>query len=201
MANPNNQYGCGAGFCCFSGCAGSVCGAGCCDFGQVCTSGGSCGLSLCCSDPADPPCPGDTAASCPAGTTCVFNHSARACGGDFACYTPAGAVGCPGEIICPNGADFCPAGNECDGINGVCLAGSEGGNYCCKPVVGIGQSCDNATCQLGSSCVANNECAGSDPAATKVCYGPCGTDFPVDCGNYCCSSDFPNCAGGCFCDP
>jgi hypothetical protein len=145
-------------------------------------------------------CPSDVASTCPNGTTCVVNHSARACDGDYACYTTAGNVGCPGEVICPNGIDFCPSGTACTGQSGACLQGSYGGNYCCKTYATVGESCDNnVPCQPGSTCVPNNGCSISDPTATNVCYGPCGGSYPVDCGNYCCESTYPVCGGSCVC--
>jgi len=60
-----------------------------------------------------------------------------------------------------------------------------------------GESCDSNPCCTGT-CVPNNYCAGSDYSATNVCYGPC-TEYPNDCGNYCCPSGYPVCGGDCYC--
>jgi hypothetical protein len=201
--NTNNALGCGAGetFCCLSCGGGAFCGAGCCASGKQCTSAGDCGRALCCG-PAAPAeeCPSYVAATCPGGTTCLANHSARACG-DWACYLPSGGVACPGEFACPDGTSFCPEGTDyCAAVSGVCLVGSTGAdNWCCKTYANVGASCDVDLCHPGSSCVPNNGCNGSDPYATNVCYGPC-TSFPIDCGNYCCPSGFPICAGSCYCN-
>jgi hypothetical protein len=61
-----------------------------------------------------------------------------------------------------------------------------------------GESCDSTPCCTGT-CVPNNSCPGSDPYATNVCYGPCGGDYPYDCGNYCCGIGYPACGGDCWC--
>jgi hypothetical protein len=61
-----------------------------------------------------------------------------------------------------------------------------------------GESCDSTPCCTGT-CVPNNSCPGSDPYATNVCYGPCGGDFPYDCGNYCCGIGYSACGGDCWC--
>lgn len=200
--NPGNVLGCGAGetFCCLSCATGAYCGAGCCPSGTECTAGGDCGAALCCGDLVEPECPTDVAAQCPGGTTCLANHSARACGA-WACYLPSGGVACPGEFACPDGTSFCPEGTDyCEAVSGVCLVGSTGSdNWCCRTYAEVGQSCDVDLCQPGSTCVPYNSCPGSDPYASSVCYGPCGSGYPYDCGTYCCPIGFPICAGDCYC--
>ena len=162
---------------------------------------GSCGSSLCCGTIADEVCPVDVASQCAAGTRCLKNHSALACTGGWACYLPTGGVACPGEVICPSGADFCPAGTACFGVNGVCAVSSHGANaYCCKAAADSNESCDDVPCKDGLSCLRNPNCPDS-PQATKVCKGTCGGGRPVDCGTYCCASDFPGCDApdSCWC--
>lgn len=200
--NTNNQYGCQEDYCCFGCGNGTPCGGGCCAGDAVCTPSTdenpcSTGTSLCCAT-AQPRCPADVAAQCPNGTTCAYNHSARACSGrPWVCYSQAGTVGCPGDVLCPDGAAFCAGGTECEVRLGVCAASTPAG-YCCLPVVGIGEGCDAQTaCRRGSACVPNNNCPTSDPTAANVCYGPCFGD--VDCGNYCCAPGFPVCLGACGC--
>jgi hypothetical protein len=63
----------------------------------------------------------------------------------------------------------------------------------------IGESCDSTPCCTGKTCVPNNYCPGSDPTAINVCKGSCGGDYPVDCGNFCCSSYYPVCGVDCEC--
>lgn len=202
--NPSDELGCGAGspYCCLSCASGNSCGAGCCPTGSTCTAGGDCGAALCCGTvPAADECPWDVAAQCPGGTTCLLNHSATACGDRWACYLPSGGVACPGEFACPDGVSFCPSGTtDCEAVSGVCLVGSHGANsWCCKTYASSGESCDSTACRPGLSCVAQNGCPGSDPSATNVCHGSCGGSYPVDCGNYCCSSGYPVCGGGATC--
>lgn len=207
VQNTSNQYGCNADFCCFHCSGGIECGLGCCPSHTICTvntgSLSSCSGSLCCESGAGTSskvaCPSDVASTCPNTTSCVVNHSARACDGDYACYTSDGNVGCPGEVMCPNGIDFCPSGTSCTTQSGVCLVGSYGGNYCCKAYATPGESCDDLSCQPGSSCVPNAGCEGMDSTATNVCYGPCSPY--TDCGNYCCPPDLPVCSGeySCWC--
>ncbi len=65
---------------------------------------------------------------------------------------------------------------------------------CCS---GIGESCDAASCCKGS-CIANPGCGWViDTGATNICYGPC--DTFIDCGDGCCSPDYPVCGHDCFC--
>jgi hypothetical protein len=101
--------------------------------------------------------------------------------------------------MCPNGVDFCPAGNYCAGVSGVCLAGSSSGNYCCKPYAQASESCDTTLCAPGLSCLPNPHCSGSDPNATNTCHGSCAGQ--TQCGNYCCPPAFPFCssAQACWC--
>jgi hypothetical protein len=63
----------------------------------------------------------------------------------------------------------------------------------------VGESCDSTPCCGQGTCVPNNGCPGSDPFAANVCYGPCGTNYPIDCGTYCCSAYYPVCGGDCWC--
>ncbi len=201
--NTNNQYGCQEDYCCFGCGNGTPCGGGCCTGEGVCspsTAENPCstGTALCCAT-AEPQCPADVAATCPNGTYCGYNHSTRACSGrPWVCYSEIGTVGCPGDVLCPDGAAFCVEGTECAPLPlGICPSSTPAG-CCCLPVSGIGEGCSAQTaCRRGSSCVANNHCADSDPDAGNVCYGPCFGD--VDCGNYCCAPDFPVCQGDCGC--
>jgi hypothetical protein len=205
VANPGDTLGCGADYCCLACTAGATCGAGCCASGTSCTAnpGGpaGCGTGLCCSPtPEQDPCPPDVAAQCAAGTRCLENRSARFCPGGYACYLPGGAVGCPGETMCPNGADFCAEGSYCAAISGVCPAGSSGGNYCCKEYALRGESCDATQCAPGLSCVDNPHCDDSDPNALRTCKGSCAGQ--MDCGNFCCNpatTDFCGAPGSCLC--
>ncbi len=201
-ANTGNQLGCGSPYCCFA-CAGAACGAGCCGAGSTCTvnTGGSsaCTGALCCTTAPQDSCPPDVAARCPGASTCLPNRSARYCDGGYACYLPGGQVGCPDEVLCPNGIDFCPSGTYCGSVGGACAVGSQGGNYCCLTYAHSGESCDVNTCAPGLSCVTNPHCANSDPYAANTCKGSCGGSFPVDCGNFCCSSDYPICGSDCTC--
>jgi hypothetical protein len=201
VANPDDVYGCGADVCCL-GCAGGGvgCGGGCCASGTSCVSnpGGatSCGGgNLCCSPTPDPdPCPANVAAACPGGTKCLKNHSARYCSGGYACYQASGAVACPGEVMCPDQASFCPAGKFCGAPNGVCTGSAGAGNYCCFDAAQAGQSCDYRPCADGLTCMHNAHCGGEEPGAVNVCRtGTCGGSYPVNCGNFCCSSSFPAC--------
>ena len=213
VANPNDMYGCGSDVCCV-GCAGGglACGGGCCASGSSCVAnpGGAtgCGGNLCCGATPDPdPCPANVAATCPGGTRCLKNKSARFCAGGYACYQPTGAVACPGEVMCEDQASFCPSGTYCGTTAGVCPVGSAGaGNYCCFTYAGHAQSCDDRLCAPGLGCVTNPHCGSSDPDALKTCKSPCGTgvnaDFPNDCGNYCCGAGYPICSSSpdpCMC--
>ncbi len=203
LANPGNTLGCGAGYCCLGCTAGTTCGAGCCGTGTSCVAnpGGAtgCGTGLCCSAAPDETCPVDVASQCAAGTRCLKNRSAKYCAGGFACYLPAGGVGCPGEVICPNAIDFCPSGNYCAATSGVCPVGSSSGNYCCKTYARASESCDTTLCAPGLSCLANPHCADSDPTAINTCHGNCSGQ--TNCGNYCCPPSFPICsaAQACWC--
>jgi len=206
VANPNDVYGCGSDVCCVGCTGGGVgCGGGCCASGTSCVAnpGGAtgCAGNLCCSPTPDPDvCPLDVAATCPGGTTCMKNKSARYCSGGYACYLPEGGVACPGEVMCPDGASFCPSGKFCGTTSGVCPVGSAGaGNYCCMDYAQSGQSCDDVPCAPGLSCVANAYCPDQDQYAASVCKGSCGGSYPVDCGNHCCSSSYPVCGSGCWC--
>ncbi len=201
VANPSNVYGCGSDICCLGCTGGGVeCGAGCCASGSSCVAnpGGATGCTgnLCCSPTPDPDvCPVDVAATCPGGTKCLKNKSARYCDGGYACYQPTGAVACPGEVMCPDDASFCPAGKYCASVSGVCLHGSAGaGNYCCVDAAQALESCDYRPCADGLTCMLNAHCGGEEAGATNVCRtGTCNGAYPVNCGTYCCSSSYPVC--------
>lgn len=206
LADPTGALGCGAEYCCLSCSAGSTCGAGCCASGTCVGNPGGvtgCSTGLCCSStPEESPCPAEVAAACPGGTRCLENRSARYCPGGYACYLPSGGIGCPGEVMCPNGVDFCPEGNYCAAVAGVCPTGSTSGNYCCKAYAQQAESCDTTLCAPGLTCVDNPHCANSDPYAARTCKGPCGGDFPNDCGNYCCGWGYGVCSSSpdpCMC--
>lgn len=210
---PNVPVGtCDKDWCCAVPNTGTPCGQGFCASGLFCTPnpGGNspCIDNLCCTPEPEEQCPGDLAADCPLGTTCMLNHSARACTGiRFACYHPEGFIACPGEVLCDSGADFCPAGTSCFGLgDGICPAGSRGaGGYCCRTAADLNQSCDETPCKPGLTCMPNAHCPNMDFYANNVCRGPCGGEYPIDCGNYCCSLTYPECGpppgdtGDCMC--
>ncbi|MEK7704082.1 MAG: hypothetical protein AAB426_03920 [Myxococcota bacterium] len=203
VPNPGDTFGCGTADCCVGCLGGSACGAGCCASGTSCvgsSADASCAGGLCCrDDDVSEDCPAWVASECPPGTRCLTNHSARACPDVYACYLPTGQIACPGEETCPNGIDFCPGDTTCTSVGGICPVSSTSGNYCCVHYAQGGESCDVDTCAPDLSCVANNYCPTSDSSATNVCHGACGGDYPVDCGNYCCSASFPVCDGNCWC--
>jgi hypothetical protein len=91
-----------------------------------------------------PPCPADVAVRCAATTTCRANRSAKTCSVPYACYQPTGNVGCPDDVLCPNGSDFCGPGTTCGSTGGVC-SGSSYGNYCCVPAPAGGGGAGIAT--------------------------------------------------------
>jgi hypothetical protein len=62
-----------------------------------------------------------------------------------------------------------------------------------------GESCDFTPCCGERTCVPNPHCPDTDPYATYTCKGPCGGDYPYDCGNYCCGIGYPVCEGDCWC--
>jgi hypothetical protein len=62
-----------------------------------------------------------------------------------------------------------------------------------------GESCDSAPCCAGKTCVPNPHCPDTDPFAINICHGSCGGDYPVDCGNFCCSAYYPVCGVDCEC--
>jgi hypothetical protein len=204
LASQTGTVDCGAEYCCLSCTAGSACGGGCCAAGASCVGnpGGAtaCSTGLCCTPtPEENPCPADVAAACPGGTRCLENRSARYCPGGFACYLPSGGVACPGEVMCPNGVDFCPEGNYCAAVAGVCPTGSTSGNYCCKTYAQHAESCDTTLCAPGLTCVNNPHCANSDPNAAKTCKAPCDGAYPIDCGDFCCPSHTDMCGGPASC--
>ena len=98
-----------------------------------------------------------------------------------------------------NGAkSFCGAGPETPpecSLDNLELAAKKA---CCA--ADNGQSCDDFPCKTGMDCMANAHCPGQDPDAVNVCRVPgCPEDHPLECGTYCCRTQFPICLGNCQC--
>jgi len=114
--------------------------------------------------------------------------------------------GCPNKN-CKNGCSW----NKCCIMRGQvtpftkkCLCDCTRGHIgwgCRNCCAGIGESCDAASCCKGG-CIANPGCGWVvDTGATNICYGPCGSW--VDCGDGCCSPNYPTCGAyhSCLCYP
>ena len=79
--------------------------------------------------------------------------------------TPEG-VGCTARACAPN-----DAGVAICGASGGCTEGPACGAYCC----GIGERCENGTCQCGSgaACEVNDVCASAGPGSADQCGTVC----------------------------